>query len=403
MSARKSSRCSLSQTEWLSDPFLWYRQLHPDDQQRWSEEFARTCSSGVKFKSEYRLISPRWSRGLGTWQSAGGARSARSPAILAGGRLRHLGEQTGRTDVRRSAQELEDKVRERTVELQEATERAETASVARGSFVANMSHEIRTPLNGIIGFADLLRRRAESNDAERNEWLEIVLSSGKHLLALINDILDFSKIDAGKLEVEEVPCSPVTIINEICSILRAKAEEKELALDAVFAGPIPRLIRSDPTRLRQVLINIVGNAIKFTHAGHIRITTKIHRDETGGGTLVIEIADTGVGIPQNKLDTIFSPFTQADSSITPIWWHGSGAGHQSPHRRKIGGSPHRRERAGTRHDLYLHLRYGTVDRGGFCRRGWHRAGAASRPVATAAGACKICEFSWLTTRRRIAS
>ena len=148
-----------------------------------------------------------------------------------------------------SAEELERKVRERTSELQEATLRAELASRARASFLANMSHEIRTPLNAVIGFADLLRRGADSDKAERMEWLDTIHSSGKHLLALINDILDLSKVDAGKLTVETVACSPGEIIDEVCSILRAKAEEKGLDLEAAFDGPMPRTIQSDPDPL----------------------------------------------------------------------------------------------------------------------------------------------------------
>ena len=134
-----------------------------------------------------------------------------------------------------------------------------------------MSHEIRTPLNAVIGFADLLRRGADSDKAERMEWLDTIHSSGKHLLALINDILDLSKVDAGKLTVETVACSPGEIIDEVCAILRSKAEEKGLRLEVAFDGPMPRTIHSDPTRFRQVLMNVAGNAIKFTPTGYVRV------------------------------------------------------------------------------------------------------------------------------------
>jgi PAS domain S-box-containing protein len=305
-----------TQEEWLGDPFLWYRQLHPDDRQRWGTEFARTCGSGVNFRSEYRFISRD---GREVWVH-GEARVVRDeqgrPLFLQGIAFDITDSKRAEQALMQSAEELERKVRERTSELQDATLRAELASRARASFLANMSHEIRTPLNAVIGFADLLRRGADSDKAERMEWLDTIHSSGKHLLALINDILDLSKVDAGKLTVETVACSPGEIINEVCSILRAKAEEKGLRLEAAFDGPMPRTIQSDPTRFRQVLMNVAGNAIKFTPTGYVRVRARLSRPAAEPPKLVVEISDTGIGIPTDKLETIFDPFTQADSSIT---------------------------------------------------------------------------------------
>ncbi|HUE16092.1 MAG TPA: response regulator, partial [Planctomycetaceae bacterium] len=305
-----------TQEEWLGDPFLWYRQLHPDDRQRWGVEFARTCASGVSFRSEYRFISRD---GREVWVH-GEARVVRDeqgrPLFLQGIAFDITESKRAEQALLQSAEELERKVRERTAELEEATLRAELASRARASFLANMSHEIRTPLNAVIGFADLLRRGADSDQAERIEWLDTIHSSGKHLLALINDILDLSKVDAGKLTVETVACSPGEIINEVCSILRSKAEEKGLRLEAAFDGPMPRTIQSDPTRFRQVLMNVAGNAIKFTPTGHVRLRAWLSRPVAQPPKLVVEISDTGIGIPADKLESIFDPFTQADSSIT---------------------------------------------------------------------------------------
>ncbi len=264
-----------SQTEWLGDPFLWHRQLHPDDRQRWGDEFARTCSSGVHFSSEYRFIS-RDNREV--WVH-GEARLVRDehgrPLFLQGIAFDITKSKRSEQVLRQAAEELERKVRERTADLQEASVRAESASRARASFLANMSHEIRSPLNGIIGFADLLRQGADTDQAERDEWLEIIYNGGKHLLELISDILDLSKIDAGKLSVELVDCSPVAIVSEVCSLLRSKADEKGLRLQAVFRGAMPQTIRTDPTRFRQVLMNITGNAIKFTPQGSVRLTAHI--------------------------------------------------------------------------------------------------------------------------------
>ena len=305
-----------TQDEWLGDPFLWYRQLHPEDRQRWGEEFARTCAAGVNFSSEYRFLS-RDNREVWVHGEARVVRDEQGhPLFLQGIAFDITESKRAEQTLRRSAEELERKVRERTIALEEATQRAEAASQARASFLANMSHEIRTPLNGIIGFADLLRRGAASDESESKQWLQIIVDSGGHLLSLINDALDLSKVDAGKLTVEQLECSPIKIVHEVCSILRSKAEEKGLKLSASFQRPIPLTIRSDPTRFRQILINTVGNAIKFTASGGVHITGSLRHPADGEPKLVIRIADTGIGIPPEKLAMIFERFTQADSSIT---------------------------------------------------------------------------------------
>ena len=225
-----------------------------------------------------------------------------------------LGEiQSRDTDLAKAREELERRVEERTYELREAMKRAESASRAKSEFLANMSHEMRTPLNGIIGFTDLLRRGVA--DEERDDWLNTIYSSGKHLLALINDTLDLSKIDAGKLETESIACSIVDLLNEVVSIVRPRAREKNLYVKLGYVGSIPKTIHSDPTRLRQLLMNIVGNAIKFTDQGGIEIIAQINqcRDQSN---LIVQVIDTGIGISPEKIESIFDPFVQADTSIT---------------------------------------------------------------------------------------
>ena len=224
--------------------------------------------------------------------------------------------------------ELEQRVASRTAELmQEIVERkrvqedlvraknlAESASRSKSEFLANMSHEIRTPLNAILGFTDLLRRGVVSSESERREYLETIHRSGNHLLSVINDILDLSKIEAGQLQVEQLPCSPSQIIAEVISVLRVRAREKNLSLDYHWTGPVPESIVTDPARLRQLFLNVVGNAVKFTEQGGVQVVAQIVNGNTP--KLVVDVIDTGVGIPQHKLTRIFDPFCQADSSVT---------------------------------------------------------------------------------------
>jgi signal transduction histidine kinase/CheY-like chemotaxis protein/HPt (histidine-containing phosphotransfer) domain-containing protein len=210
---------------------------------------------------------------------------------------------------------LEDLVRLRTEALEQKTREALAASVAKSQFLANMSHEIRTPMNAILGFADLLQRGADHDDKLlRDEYLNTISTSGRHLLTVINDVLDLSKIEAGKLQVECIPCSPHKVISEAVTVLRANAMNKGLFLEYDWDGPCPPEIQTDPSRLRQLLINLLGNAIKFTEDGGVRIVAGL--SPTNREQLQIQVIDTGIGIPADKLREIFDPFAQADASVT---------------------------------------------------------------------------------------
>ncbi|MCC9601690.1 PAS domain S-box protein [Stieleria sp. JC731] len=203
----------------------------------------------------------------------------------------------------------------RSEQLERAIEAAESANHAKSRFLANMSHEIRTPLNGILGFTEvLLRDWQHASPAEVDEHLGTVRRSGQHLLTLINDVLDISKIEAEKMCVELIPCSPHQIISDTISILRVTATEKGIGLDYRWEGAIPNAINSDPYRFKQMLLNVIGNAIKFTDQGAVVVVAYI--DTAANDQLVVEIRDTGTGIPEDKLETIFEPFVQADDTVT---------------------------------------------------------------------------------------
>jgi signal transduction histidine kinase/CheY-like chemotaxis protein len=211
---------------------------------------------------------------------------------------------------RAAAVVLSGRLREKEAETQRALEAAEAASVAKGRFLTMVSHELRTPMAAILGHAELLTDQTLS-PAERSESARTIRRNGEHLLRMINDILDLSKIEAGSMEAERLPCSPVRVVEDVVSLLRVRARPKGLELNAAYAFPLPRAVRTDPVRLRQVLMNIVGNAVKFTRAGRIDVGVRRRGDE-----LAIEVRDTGIGISPEQMGRLFKPFAQADSSTT---------------------------------------------------------------------------------------
>ncbi|MHC4402719.1 MAG: PAS domain S-box protein [Planctomycetota bacterium] len=199
-------------------------------------------------------------------------------------------------------------------ELTKAKLAAESASRAKSEFLANVSHEIRTPLTAILGFADVLSHGLEP--PESAQALETIRRNGQYLLRIINDILDLSKIEAHHLHVERMPCSPRRILEEVASLARVKTVSKGLSLELDYQGPIPATIVTDPLRLRQVLVNLVDNAVKFTETGSVRVVTRLIEAESDQPHLQFNVIDTGIGIPEHEIPNLFKPFTQGDPSTS---------------------------------------------------------------------------------------
>jgi len=273
------------------------RAIHPDDRRRMIDAFTLAVAKARAFEAEFRIVLP-----------TGQARILTITAEIT------ISEQSGKSRLFGILQDITERASAEYAAQKALTEKldAETANEAKSAFLANMSHEIRTPLTAIIGFAETMLA-SDQSIPERHEATQTIIKNGRHLLQVINEILDLSKIESRRLEVEILPTPVLDVVADVESLTSMSARDKQLSLSVEYEYPLPRFIETDPTRFKQILLNLCSNAIKFTHSGGVRVRVGFEAEKQ---LLHIAVMDTGIGIGQDKMHRLFTPFSQADSSTT---------------------------------------------------------------------------------------
>jgi len=290
-------------TEWSENPILWYQRLHPDDQQRWNEEFSRTVSSAEPFRGDYRFL----------------ARDGR--IVWIHGEVKVLYDESGRPFMHGMGYDITE-LKHTEEDLRQSRDKEQRANRAKSEFLSRTSHELRTPLNIIMGFAEfLIEGKLNPLDPKHKEYLQDIYSSGKHLLRLIDDVLDLARVEAGKMGLRLEKFSARAAIESVSTGVKAVAQKRKIHVDVAISPEIKE-VTLDQQKLKQILHNLLSNAIKFTESGGV-VRIRVQPQDAHHFKLVIK--DTGIGIKSEDLPRLFQDFEQLDSGSSRRY-EGSGLG-----------------------------------------------------------------------------